>query len=135
MKIIALAPWFGSKRGMAPEIIRQLGPHHTYWEPFCGSMAVLLAKPVCRNENVNDLHGDLMNLARVISHEWEGPWLYRQLRRTLVHEGIFAEAETAVAGEPWESDETSAGRAYHFFIASWLGRNGVIGTTKGSCGK
>ena len=27
MKIKALAPWFGSKRGLAPTIIEQLGPH------------------------------------------------------------------------------------------------------------
>jgi len=43
--ITALAPWFGSKRNLAPEIVRELRRHSCYWEPFCGSMAVLLAKP------------------------------------------------------------------------------------------
>src|ERR1044072_5384193 len=38
MKISALAPWYGSKRTLAPEIVRQLGEHRAYWEPFCGSM-------------------------------------------------------------------------------------------------
>jgi hypothetical protein len=32
-------------------------------------MAVLMAKPAATMETVNDLHGDLVNLARVIAHE------------------------------------------------------------------
>lgn len=43
--ITAIAPWFGSKRTLAPRIVAELGSHRAYWEPFCGSMAVLLAKP------------------------------------------------------------------------------------------
>jgi site-specific DNA-adenine methylase len=33
MKIKAIAPWYGSKRTLAPRIINQLGPHTTYVEP------------------------------------------------------------------------------------------------------
>ncbi len=51
-KITAIAPWFGSKRTLAPEIVRRLGLHRAYCEPFCGSMAVLLAKPPCSFELV-----------------------------------------------------------------------------------
>lgn len=58
MKITALLPWGGSKRTLAARIIHQLGPHRCYWEPFCGSMAVLLAKELATMETVNDLHGD-----------------------------------------------------------------------------
>lgn len=36
MKVTAIAPWFGSKRAMAPTIAEQLGPHRAYLEPFCG---------------------------------------------------------------------------------------------------
>jgi DNA adenine methylase len=143
MKIKAIVPWFGSKRVMAPHIAAELGPHRAYWEPFCGSMAVLLAKEECSSETVNDLHGDLINLARIIRDSKWGPWLYRFLRRTLVSEQLSVEAEEGLAHE----DETTcfdrgdidgqlaAERAADFFVASWLGRNGVIGTTKGSCGK
>ena len=42
-KIKAIAPWFGGKRSMAPMIADVLGDHRAYWEPFCGSMAVLFA--------------------------------------------------------------------------------------------
>lgn len=66
MEIKGLAPWFGSKRMLAPTIVAQLGLHQAYWEPFAGSMSVLLAKPAATMENVNDLHGDLVNLARVV---------------------------------------------------------------------
>ena len=69
MKIKALAPWFGSKRNLAPEIVRELGKHRKYDEPFCGSAAVLLAKEPATCETVNDLHGDLINLARVVKDE------------------------------------------------------------------
>lgn len=141
MKIKAIAPWFGSKRGMAPEIVRQLGPHRAFWEPFCGSMAVLLAKPECSQETANDLHGDLINLARVVRHPQAATFLYRRLRRTLVHEDLFWEsAEWLAKAGPIEDyhivdgedhrgpAESCTERAYHFFVVSWLGRNGVIGT-------
>lgn len=44
MKIRAIAPWFGGKRTLAEEIVRELGKHTQYFEPFCGSAAVLFAK-------------------------------------------------------------------------------------------
>ena len=69
MKIKAIAPWFGGKRTMAPDIVAQLGKHTQYFEPFCGSMAVLFGKPRSMHETVNDLHGDLINLALVLQGE------------------------------------------------------------------
>jgi len=42
--ITSLAPWFGGKRTMAADIIAEIGPHGGYWEPFCGSMAILMNK-------------------------------------------------------------------------------------------
>ncbi len=66
MEIKALAPWFGSKRTLAPRIVEAIGKHTVYWEPFAGSMAVLFSKPQVSAETVNDLHGDLVNLARCI---------------------------------------------------------------------
>ena len=127
--INALVPWFGGKRTLAPEIVAELGDHACYFEPFCGSMAVLLAKPPCRSETVNDLHADLTNLARVIQHPLEGPRFYRRLRRTLVSEGIFRDAIEKFS-EPF-GGELDGDRAYHYFVVSWLGRNGIAGTTVG----
>lgn len=131
MKVTALAPWFGGKRNLASRIVAELGSHRAYWEPFCGSMAVLMAKPPCVLETVNDLHEDLINLARVICDPCDGPRLYRVLRRTLMHEDIFAEAdafcrEQEAAGVELDTDRVM--RAYRYFVMSWLGRNGTAGT-------
>lgn len=126
MKIKAIAPWFGGKRTLAPRIIAELGEHRAYWEPFCGSMAVLMAKPVASMETVNDLHGDLINLARVIRDRSSGPILYRRLRRTLMAKALHTEAANIVRDDDMTGDPIERAEAY--FIASWIGRNGVAGS-------
>lgn len=123
MKISAIAPWFGSKRTLAPVIVQELGKHSAYWEPFCGSMAVLMSKPECRMETANDLHGDLINMARIIQSK-SGSELYRRLRRVLMHEDLVAESKGQLA-KPFEE---GVDRAFWFFIQSWVTRNGVAGT-------
>lgn len=128
MKVSALAPWYGSKRTLAGEIARQLGPHRVYWEPFCGSCAVLLGKEPATMETVNDLHGDLVNLARVIRDRKASADLYRRLRRTLFCQDFLREAKKIVESTPFEPTPE---RAYHFFVYAWFGRNGTVGSTGG----
>lgn len=125
--INAIAPWYGSKRTLAPRIVTQLGEHSCYWEPFCGSMAVLLAKLQASAETVNDLHGDLVNLARVIQHPTLGPKLYRWLRRTWIAEAHFDAAKEVIQASETAGGEPDLERAYWYFSASWLGRNGTSG--------
>jgi DNA adenine methylase len=127
MKIRALTPWFGGKRTLAPVIVQELGKHRAYWEPFCGSMAVLMSKPECRQETVNDLHGDLINLARVIQSRTAGAALYRQLRRTMMHESSLRDAVDSLKADP-TGDALDVDRAWAFFLLSWMGRNGSVGT-------
>lgn len=131
MQVTAIAPWFGSKRTLAPRIVEAIGPHAAYWEPFCGSMAVLLAKPAATMETVNDLHGDLVNMARVIQHESLAVELYRQLARTLMSEELFKEqaALWKVEGRREAGEEPDLARAFRFFLCSWMGMNGVAGTS------
>ncbi len=99
--ITSLAPWYGAKRKMATRIVAELGEHRAYWEPFCGSMAVLLSKPKATQETVNDLHGDLTNLAWVLQDPVRGPKLFRRLRRVLASEtelaGRFKRARVVVS--------------------------------------
>ncbi len=131
MKIKGLAPWFGSKRNLAPVIVELIGDHRVYWEPFCGSMAVLLIKPPCEMETVNDLHGDLINLARVIQHKDLAFRLYDKLCRTLYAEKFFHESkERAFSCEVPTNDKPDLDRAYDYFVASWMGVNGVSGTKR-----
>lgn len=126
-----LAPWFGSKRTLGPRIVEELGPHNAFWDLFTGSMAVLFAKPPCRMETVNDFHGDLVNLARVVQSPEYGPRLYRHLRRVLCSEAAFREALAEIR----ESSPPAAGRlpdlerAADYFVASWQGMNGIAGTS------
>jgi DNA adenine methylase len=126
MPIKAIAPWFGGKRTLASAIVAELGEHSAYWDPFCGGLSVLFAKQPSSHETVNDLHGELINLARVLADEDQAPRLYGRLARVLVDEQRRDEslAALAAATEPIE-------RAFHWFIVQWFGRNGFSGT-KGS---
>lgn len=127
MKVKAIAPWFGGKRTLGSDIVAELGNHTQYFEPFCGSMAVLFAKDPSQKETVNDLHGDLINLARVIQNESLAERLYDRLQRTLFSEGLLDDArlhmDTPSSDDPVDS-------AYWYFLASWMGRNGTAGTER-----
>lgn len=59
-------PYFGGKITLAPQIVSLLPDHSHYVEPYCGSLAVLLAKPASAHETVNDLDGDLVTFWRVL---------------------------------------------------------------------
>lgn len=58
--------YFGGKTILAPRIADLLPAHQHYVEPFAGSLAVLLAKPVAPMETVNDLDGHLMTFWRML---------------------------------------------------------------------
>ncbi len=138
MKIKALAPWFGGKRNLAPQIIEALGPHKTYWDPFCGSMAVLMAKPPCVMETVNDLHRHIINLAEVLQDEKTALELYKKTSRTLMAEELYAAARIRLfhyeEGRINRDEYSPIDRAYDFLLVSWLGRNGVAGTSSNNYG-
>lgn len=127
MKINAIAPWFGGKRTLAPKVAQQLGKHTQYFEPFCGSMAVLFAKEPSQKETVNDLHADLINLANVLSRISSAEDLYDRLGRTLFSQGILETARLQL-GRTEGLDHVE--RAYWYFLASWMGRNGTAGTAR-----
>lgn len=62
--------YFGSKVRAAARIVELLPEHSAYVEPYCGALAVLLAKPVSgRFETVNDLDGDLVTFWRVLREQ------------------------------------------------------------------
>lgn len=129
MKVKAIAPWFGGKRTLAPEIVKQLGKHTQYFEPFCGSMAVLFAKERALQETVNDLHGDATNLAWVLQHEDLANQLYERAMRTLFAEEMIRQFWRELAeGDP--GPEIDSERAYKYFVFSWAMRNGVAGTSR-----
>ncbi|HUV42085.1 MAG TPA: DNA adenine methylase, partial [Sedimentisphaerales bacterium] len=93
-------------------------------------MAVLMVKPPCVMETVNDLHADLINLAKVVQDKQAGCCLYRRLRRTLMCERLHREAAERYRARAYNEpvDDLDIDRAYDYFLRAWLGRNGVAGT-------
>jgi DNA adenine methylase len=136
MKLTAILPWFGGKRTLAPRIVEELGEHKYYFEACAGSMAVLFAKEPAHHEAVCDLHGGLINLARVVQKEDLAVELFNRLQRTMYGDDVFSASKDWLA--KWEGqiedartpDGPSIPWAYHYFICSWMGRDGVAGTER-----
>lgn len=59
-------PYFGGKITLGPAIADLLPAHTHYVEPFAGSLAVLLAKPLSTMETVNDIDEVLVTFWRVL---------------------------------------------------------------------
>jgi hypothetical protein len=67
-------PWMGGKSQIADEVWRRLGRVRNYVEPFYGSGAVLLRRPLPFDgpETVNDVNGWLCNFWRALQADPEG---------------------------------------------------------------
>lgn len=130
MSVSAVVPYFGAKRTLAQRIVAEIGPHRAYFEPMCGSCAVLMSKPIASMECVNDLNGDLTNLLRVVADEELSLMLFSRTRRMLMSEAMFREA-----AERWKKrgrkpapETPDLEAAVDYLYTSWVGRNGTVGT-------
>lgn len=69
-QLTAPFPYFGGKRRAAELAWARFGDVPNYVEPFCGSCAVLLARPHApRVETVNDIDGLLVNFWRAVAFD------------------------------------------------------------------
>lgn len=69
-KIKDTFPYFGGKSAVAGEVWKRFGNPGVYAEPFCGSLAVLLARPgVGRYETVNDADCMIANFWRAVKND------------------------------------------------------------------
>ncbi|MFM9881208.1 MAG: DNA adenine methylase [Burkholderiaceae bacterium] len=116
----------GSKGSMRDKIISLMPEHKRYCEPFGGSAAVLLAKPVATVEYYNDLNEDVVNLFRIIR---AGGKSLRRLCR-LVEATPFARAELSDARDEQQVDRSDCALAYRFLVRSWFSINGSISNEK-----
>lgn len=69
--------YYGSKGRLAPWIVSLLPEHRLYFEPFCGSAAVLFAKAPSQHEVLNDVSTALTTFFRALRDQPE------DLRRVL----------------------------------------------------
>jgi DNA adenine methylase len=111
--------YYGSKATIADQIVRLLPAHLHYVEPFCGSLAVLLAKPASKLETVNDLDGELVTFWRMVRDRFED--LARVAEFT-----PHARAEHRVAYERTEDELETARRVW---IRLTQGRSGTLRKT------
>lgn len=146
MTLTATLPYYGSKRGIAPQIVGELVPapgrfETLYDEGYMGGLAVLLAKRPGPMEMANDLFGHAINLARVLaSDRWTD--LIERISRTLIHQDLFAEAKARQTSEDLHDDlvapsiegveDPHVDAAYWTLVYAWQGINGVFGTGRGN---
>lgn len=86
----------GSKRRIAPWIINQMPPHHSYLEPYFGGGAVLFQKSPSRIETVNDLEGDVVNFFRVLQNPESREQLTEWLTYTPYAREVYDQSFTEV---------------------------------------
>jgi DNA adenine methylase len=63
--------WYGGKGNMVAKLLPLVPEHRTYVEPFCGAASLFFAKAKAEVETLNDLHGEIANLFRVLRDEPE----------------------------------------------------------------
>lgn len=96
--------YHGGKWKLAPWLMDFFPPHRMYVEPFAGAASVLMRKPRCAAECLNDLDERIVAVFRLLRDEEKAAELRRRLELT-----PFARAEFEDAYEPAE-DEIDAVR-------------------------
>lgn len=135
--VTAIAPWYGSQAGVQDWIVPQLGTYQGLCDLCCGGCSMLLACEPVAFEVINDLHGGLINVCRVLaSHRYTA--LKAQLEHTLASEAIFDEAANWVAEHKDDPALVAPSivdvRAEHVqaamyqFVVWWMGCGGMAGS-------
>lgn len=108
----AIMKYPGSKGSIANWIISFFPDHHSYLEPFAGSLAVLMNKPRSNIETVNDLDGNVVNLFKWIQRDPER--LAQRIYYTPYARQIYDQAFQVVPEDSFE-------RAVNFYIRLNMG--------------
>lgn len=110
-------PYFGGKMSVAERVVSLLPPHRHYVEPYCGSLAVLLAKRPTPIETVNDLDGRLMTFWTVLRER--GADLLRACQLT---PHARAEYDRCKAEPVAEGDDLETARRVWVVLSQGIGR-------------
>lgn len=92
-KTHTLFPWPGGKTRLLQHLLPLLSdnPHSCYVEAFAGGAALLFAREPAKVEVLNDTHGELIRLYRVVAHHLDE--FVRQFRWALASRQMFAWAQ------------------------------------------
>lgn len=101
----------GAKSRLADWIVGNMPKHDVYLEPYAGSLSVLLSKPRCHIETVNDLHGEVVNFFRVLRDKPD------ELKQ-LIKYTPYSRKEYDLA---YQECETDIERARRFCVRCWQG--------------
>lgn len=137
-------PWFGGKRRAADLIWSLLGNPSVYVEPFAGSLAALLCRPIPEHidrtgliENVNDLDGHVVNVWRSIqwhpeeTSKW-ADWPVTELDLHARHDWLLARKES-IAERLREDPEWCDPKAAGWWIwgaCAWIGSGWCAGPSR-----
>lgn len=91
-KLKAPFAWVGGKSLLAKDIIALMPKHTIYVEVFGGALSVLYQKSPNKNEIVNDINSDLINLHRVIQSKPQS--LNLELKRLFRSRELFDEIKS-----------------------------------------
>ena len=114
-----LVPWVGGKRRLAKDILPVFPEHSCYVEAFSGAAALFFMKEPVKVEVINDLHGALVRLYRVVKHHLDE--FVRQFRWALASREMY----TWLSDTPPET-LTDIQRAARFFYLQKLGFGGKV---------
>jgi len=122
-------PWFGGKRRVAAQVWDALGNVDHYVEPFCGSAAVLLARPHApRVETINDADGMVANFWRAVKADpavvaMHADWPVNEADLHARHRWLIGRRESLterLVADPLWFDAVVAGW-WVWGISCWLG--------------
>lgn len=135
-------PYFGGKRRIAPEVWLRFGDVANYIEPFCGSAAVLLARPTTpRVETINDVDAFVTNFWRAVKASPEevaafADWPVNEIDLEARHKWLVQvdrkrELYERMRNEPDFFDAKVAGW-WVWGLSSWIGRGWCEGEFHGA---
>ncbi|HEL3180347.1 TPA: DNA adenine methylase [Stenotrophomonas maltophilia] len=127
MKTTTLFPWPGGKTRLLPHLLPLVEdvPHRTYVEAFAGGAALLFAKEPARADVLNDCHGELVRLYRVVANHLEE--FVRQFKWALTSREMFRWCQ--LQHPDTLTDIQRAARFYYLQRLAWGGK--AAGQTPG----
>lgn len=127
MKTTTLFPWPGGKTRLLPHLLPLVAenPHRTYVEVFAGGAALLFAREPARAEVLNDCHGELVRLYRVVANHLEE--FVRQFKWALTSREMFRWCQ--LQHPDTLTDIQRAARFYYLQRLAWGGK--ATGQTPG----